>query len=779
MLVLSLLLASSAFAAAQTARVVGHIEPCAKISARVAANETQLPATLAFKCLDSVPVDVEGNKKLIDELKLIWQFESDIAWLKNPPSTFELGPTDLIAELDKIKQNLASFSSEYVVQLAIWSITVKTGNFHMTWRPDILQVFDWTRQVQVVSLSEDGKSLPKVFLLNDAALAAFTNSSSGKISPIATINGQKVDEFLEEVAAREQWSDKDGQLNRVFSRESEAGTFFKQSEYDGGFTNITFANGTTVSYENVAATSQEWNGVIDGHTFFQTFCTGDIYGYKPNETGAEAKKALDNGLAKRSIPENYPAAIAKDGSESIAGYFLNTHGYQDTAVLKVIDFSPGNETANLEYQAAAKRFLEECVKNKKKNLIIDLRENGGGDTKLLLDLFMQLFPKDTPFSAQRNRVHELYAAIGDAVVEIRKNSTALQVLKEAVNGVQEGAKVEQLFRDWAYWQLITAEGKNFKDWRDFTGPYLNHDDLVTSVWRYNYSSSPKQQFNPFAKENIVMFTDGLCGSSCASFHEELKNIAGVKSVVVGGRPRNAPMQAVTGAKGGEVRYNVQVPMMAASLINATQNLGSTTALSTLVYEAAMVSQLLIRAGESARYQTQEQIRKGDETETPLQFIYEAADCKIFYTLKTLTNPQEAWIAAWNAFKDPKKNCVPGSTGHKSSISGGFKPYGSGPLKSTNNSSKAHGEITPTALPATGTAKPNIETAPIFNPSTHKPLNGTVPHATGSFSPVATGASGSGTPVRPNAPIYTGAASVRYRSVGGVLGAVLGALVMVL
>jgi hypothetical protein len=47
-----------------------------------------------------------------------------------------------------------------------------------------------------------------------------------------------------------------------------------------------------------------------------------------------------------------------------------------------------------------------------------------------------------------------------------------------------------------------------------------------------------------------MFTDALCGSSCASFHEELKNIAGVKAVTVGGRPENKPIQTITGSKGG-------------------------------------------------------------------------------------------------------------------------------------------------------------------------------------------------------------------------------------
>jgi hypothetical protein len=95
---------------------------------------------------------------------------------------------------------------------------------------------------------------------------------------------------------------------------------------------------------------------------------------------------------------------------------------------------------------------------------------------------------------------------------------------------------------------------------------------------------------------------------------------------------------------------------------------------------ANTPQIAIRAGDaSSRVQSQDQIRKGDKTATPLQFIYEASDCKIFYTPDTYSDPDLAWKQAWSAFTDSSK-CVEGSTGHKSSISGGFKPFGATDLK---------------------------------------------------------------------------------------------------
>jgi hypothetical protein len=95
---------------------------------------------------------------------------------------------------------------------------------------------------------------------------------------------------------------------------------------------------------------------------------------------------------------------------------------------------------------------------------------------------------------------------------------------------------------------------------------------------------------------------------------------------------------------------------------------------------ANVPQIITRAGDGAsRLQSQDQVRKGDASGTPLQYIYEASDCKIFYTATTYADPDAAWKQAWDAFQDDSK-CVEGSTGHASSISGGFKAYGAGELK---------------------------------------------------------------------------------------------------
>lgn len=178
-----------------------------------------------------------------------------------------------------------------------------------------------------------------------------------------------------------------------------------------------------------------------------------------------------------------------------------------------------------------------------------------------------------------------------------------------------------------------------------------------------------------------MYTDALCGSSCASFHEELKNIAGIKAVTVGGRPEKRPIQTVTGTKGGEVTSLINFPRIATKALNISTAIGAAGIKQTdeTLNALANVPQIVTRVGDtSSRAQSQDQIRKGDKTATPLQFVYEASDCKIFFTAESFADPVAAWKQAWDAHQDSTK-CVEGSTGHKSSISGGFQPYGAGSL----------------------------------------------------------------------------------------------------
>ena len=58
------------------------------------------------------------------------------------------------------------------------------------------------------------------------------------------------------------------------------------------------------------------------------------------------------------------------------------------------------------------------------------------------------------------------------------------------------------------------------------------------------------------------------------------------------------------------------------------------------------------------------IRADDESETPLQFIYEAADCRLFQTPDMLHNVTELWRAAAKIMNGDYDACVKDSMGHR-------------------------------------------------------------------------------------------------------------------
>ncbi|CAE7193295.1 hypothetical protein PTNB85_06272 [Pyrenophora teres f. teres] len=687
-------------------------EPCAIVASEFT-RLASIPAELAYQCLESVPVDVQGNTQLIDELKKLWEFQSELVWLKNPGEGWEYGALDIQKELDDIKSNLNSFPSEYAVQLAIQDITIKTGNFHFNWRPDILEVFDWGRPINVASISEDGKALPKLYVADDVTLMA---EGRKDVSEITEINGQKPYDFLKS-ASRAQYIDSDGLINDMLAKgdTDNAGSFMSMSTYGGNMTEITWANGSTASIPNTVSSELNFSGVSDGKSFFDTFCRvqnkRDSSMRKRAETGAGANPFLSRRAPgqiptipnsdyhirnKRQMPTaTYPSAVAQASSGVVAGYFLSGTGYENVAVLKIMSFH--NPTTfmdetdfNNEFQSTVASFLRQCIAAKKQKLIIDLRENGGGNTNLLLDAFMQLFPDMEPFSGQRYRASEPFLKIGNVINEIMADPAKSNVYKQVT---EEIINEDYLYRFWLYNHFRNSEGVEFTSWDEFNGPVELNGDKYTATMRYNYTDDMSiipsgfrfvngTRATPFQPANIVMYTDALCGSSCASFHEELKNIAGIKSVTVGGRPENKPIQPVTGTKGGEVLPLYYYQLFADVALNVSEkiSLNSAAANDAVLEGIANIPQIMTRADSAmSRMQAQDQVRKGDKTGTPLQYVYEASDCRVFYTPVSYADPDAAWKQAWDAFLDEGK-CVEGSTKHESSISGGFKPYGAGELK---------------------------------------------------------------------------------------------------
>ena len=138
-------------------------------------------------------------------------------------------------------------------------------DFHFYVRQDILTVFYYLRAESLISVAKTPTSLPSVYGDRDRfALAG--NSSDYQPSPVVKINGVDVEEWINEFAAFNPWSqDPDANYNAVFFNPASHGFTTKDGNYfrtGGGLqpqaseTVLTFQNGTRRNIDTYAQTFQ-------------------------------------------------------------------------------------------------------------------------------------------------------------------------------------------------------------------------------------------------------------------------------------------------------------------------------------------------------------------------------------------------------------------------------------------------------------------------------------------------------------------------------------------
>lgn len=154
-------------------------------------------------------------------------------------------------------------------------------------------------------------------------------------------------------------------------------------------------------------------------------------------------------------------------------------------------------------------------------------------------------------------------------------------------------------------------------------------------------------------DKIVLLTDGLCASACSIFVEMMTQ-AGARTVVAGGRPAKGPMQAASGTRGARSydTYTLDSDMSFARSIDENIETNVNATLPETRDSAIFV--------KYAAFNLRDQIREADTT--PLQFKYEAADCRIYYTLANIYNMTRLWYDVSTAAFVDSSLCVEGSTG---------------------------------------------------------------------------------------------------------------------
>jgi len=424
-----------------------------------------------------------------------------------------------------------------------------------------------------------------------------------------------------------------------------------------------------------------FDGITDGESLYKLWFTGNQPGSETeasNSTSATpTPTATTSATPLPTIPApGYPPPVLREAHNLIGGYFLEGD-YSDVAVLSVPSFV--GIDAQEAFQDTAAKFLAQAKSAGKKKLVIDVSANGGGTILLGYDLYKLLFPQEIDHAAaDRYRAFEtteiLNRKFSEAAAGVpRVAETKNETLEDLVGNV-----VSSVFN---YRSDLDVNSENFESWQDKFGPGLEQKgDNFTNLFRWNLSDTltplnsggiyihgygPLSNYTqaPFAAEDIVVVTDGYCASTCTIFSELMRQRAGVKYISLGGRPRDGITQAVGGVKGTNNYPWDYIQFVAQFTIGNLSTPEEGAQLNKTELGDYYDDTPFIRSSNNAvNVNFRDGIRDGDETDTPLQFVYEPSDCRILYTKAMTVDVTAIWKAVADSTWGGVSHCIAGDLG---------------------------------------------------------------------------------------------------------------------
>ncbi|KAF2865576.1 peptidase S41 family protein-like protein [Massariosphaeria phaeospora] len=657
--------------------------PCAKVSQLVAnippGAARTVPAGVAYECITSVPFNATSAKKLLASLPPYFNWQSTLTALKNPPAEYRekvQPPIDILGGLDKIAADIDAgrFSNEYEFGWTLYTLVQSAHDGHFSYVPDSVGgVFTYGRPVPLVSVSADGKQLPAVFAFHDVLGMQYKNISYIP-SPVAQIDGQSVNDFLENLSQHGALQDRDALYNNLFYElaqvslgTSGTGTGFftgggrGRFVYPGPTTTLKFKNGTQYTMQNYARVLGPFRGINSGEQLAQRYFT---YG-ADTQVQSQTVENKVSPAALADSPPGYPVPVVPGPQSIINGFYLADSKYQDVAVLQVPNFV-GSASQAIPFQQTTREFLRKAAADGKQKLIIDLQANGGGTILQGYDMFKQLFPDLSPWGANRFRANEAVDLIGQSFSAYASQFPRVPTTNTTLLQFQ-GSYFD-------YHNDMKPNPKPFESWQDKFGPVEANGDKYTKTARWNlsdvhitYSSGGINitGYGPLANvtgqpvfkpANIVILTDGYCASTCTIFAEFLTKQTDVKTIALGGRSNRDPIQAIGGVKGVNNYQFAYIQSLAQTAVNiapAEEKAKFSNSVLRQYYNTLPFS----RAGAAPGVNNRDGIMLGDKTGVALQFIYEEADCRLYYTPEMTVDATAIWKAAADASWGNDGQCV--------------------------------------------------------------------------------------------------------------------------
>ena len=129
-------------------------------------QETVFLAKDVYACLTSVPFNQTVASQFLQYYKDTLTFQSTLAYLKSPPSSYQQPSADLLSGLDLISAgvNTGIFQNEYGFEAAVQNVVYAAHDSHVSLDAGLLSAFTFGSEYAISSVSKDGIQIPEVYL---------------------------------------------------------------------------------------------------------------------------------------------------------------------------------------------------------------------------------------------------------------------------------------------------------------------------------------------------------------------------------------------------------------------------------------------------------------------------------------------------------------------------------------------------------------------------------------------------------------------------------------
>ncbi|KAI5461859.1 hypothetical protein BGZ63DRAFT_414491 [Mariannaea sp. PMI_226] len=690
------------------------IHPCKVLSdAYIAANGSlgrtallNVKPSVGIACLKSVPLNKERDLALLKYMKPYVEFQSTLEVLANPPEDYLFEGVDVLGGLEAMENKLSDdqYKSQYEFMFDLRSIFAASNDNHFDYPPILLTMMQFVRiGFSLYSLSQDGVHIPEIFMAIDI-YTANNRSLDYQPSSISCVDGIPINKWLENNAIYQpaNFQDPDAQFNHLFMSIQWSANRFSGASL---FSFWEMPDNHTVQFRNGSQRVIENHVLIGPNTDFSKIESGEdiqnLYEIPPpppsgtpSPSGAPSPSGTPSGTHsstgpvtssasasptsatesgnKPKPPTGFPEPLVQHSLGSLAGYFLDGDEYKDTAVLSIRSFMPIGSSPStlanfnvtnfiLESRAVLTSLFTQAQKEGRDKLVIDVSANGGGLVNLAFDIYRLLFPTGEFSAFNRLRANDALRVLSGTNFTTLNNwwvtrSSSWPVDSKGI-AITSGEK-------WFGPYLAGNQEVSAAYLQDFHKPIDTHPLTYINGENETYTAIHDAIFKP---ENIIIVTDGTCASACTILTGLLTRNHNVRTVALGGRPHYQAMQAVGGVKGARANSNAD---LFKAIYGMRTSLKDNEAASDAL-EAASASNILpslanapllplFQSAAAGGFNALSAYAGDDLDGYPLQFQYQAANCRLFYTQAMTREVTEQWRAAASvAWKNGK--CVRGST----------------------------------------------------------------------------------------------------------------------